>query len=231
MGIASSIANKLRGHNCEKLVRYTAQEVIFTGFSGEAAGYKINLGNFSNNVKRTNSVSETMKALDNQQYILCMQAHDSSASPELRKKCLEARVMCTIGLSHFQALVALQEPSKPLRSEIREWIKNMNALTLKCMESFLPSVDSVCNSPTVSETEGICNRLYMRRDRKYVKREKAGYEETVREREYSQEYLPKQRTIKKEASKQITIEQIMRYQEIDEEDLAKAVEILQQQEN
>lgn len=110
MGIASSIANKLRGHNCERLVRYTAQEVVFTGLSGEAAGYKINLANFSNSVKTTNTVSEVMKALDNNQYLLCVQAHDSCASPEFRNKCLQARVMCTIGLSNFQALTALQEP-------------------------------------------------------------------------------------------------------------------------
>lgn len=105
-------------------------------------------------------------------------------------------------------------------------MKNMNALVLRCMESFLPSVPSVFSSPTFSEDQGISNKLYMRRDRKYVNREKTADDQKGL-RDYSIDNA-KPRINKKEASKAITIEQIMEYQGLDEEDLSKAAEILMQ---
>ncbi len=226
MGLASSIAERIRGHNCERLVQYTKQEVAFKGLSGEGGGYKISLGNFSNNVKVTNTVTEVMKALDNNQFLLCTQAHDRIASPEFRDKCLQARVMCTIGLTNFQALIALQEPNEPLNPEIRKWIKNMNALVLNSMESFVPL-----------RSKDMDRKVSMDYARKSGKKEQKGkrdqrefvlYESTPEIKiEDNVSAIPKKKAAtRKAAIKQITISQIMKYQGIDADDMNKAISIL-----
>ncbi len=212
MGLASSFAEKIRGHNCEKLVQYTKQEITFKGLSGEGSGYKISLGEFSNSVKVTNTVTEVMKALDNNQYLLCMQAHDSNASHELRDKCLQARVMCTIGLSNFQALAALQEPDKPLNPEIKKWIKNMNALTLECMGAFVPK-----GSKNSANHSGKPKKAKPKMSVSYGALSKTKIEK---------EATPKKIATKKAKSKQPAISQIMKYQGIAVDDMNEAISIL-----
>jgi len=218
MGIASFIAEKIKGYNCGRLVCYTKQEVAFTGVGGEVGCYKINIGTFSNSVKVTNTVTEVMKALDNNQYLLCQQAHDSAASPAFRDKCLQARVMCTIGLSNFQALAALQEPGKPLNPEIKNWIRNMNALVLQCMESFLPTPNTPMYRLKSSKA------IYRMKESKEIKREAS--KDALFEDFSSAETIRLQPS--KRVSKKPTMSQIMKYQGIDEADLNKAVEILKQ---
>jgi hypothetical protein len=223
MGLAASIAELMRGHNCEKLVQYTKQEVTFRGLSGEGGGYKISLGTFSNNVRLINSVTEVMKALDNNQFLLCQQAHDHSASPQLRERCLQVRVMCTIGLTNFQALAALQEPDKPLNPEIKKWMKNMNALVLECMKSFVPY--RAAGGPNL----GIMNIQKSTKGEKPEKKEElyCMLPTTMAEGKISGVRMRKvQKATKKGPKRKISVSEIMEYQGINTDDMQKAVSIL-----
>ncbi len=207
MGIASRIATILRKDCCERLVKYTAQEVILSGASVGITDFKISVGNFSNNVKKINNVTETMKALDNNQYLLCRLVHDPLVSEELKDECQRIRIMCIMGFTQLQALTSLQEPNKPLHPEIALWITNMSGLLLECMVTVKPTPKMTFKNAKGEEIIGWINSP---KSRKKPAKKSA----TIKS--------PKLST-GREKSK---IAQIMAYQGIDEKDMADALKIL-----
>jgi hypothetical protein len=215
MGIALALANKIRGNGCRQLVQYTKQEIEFSGLGAEACGYKINLGDFSNSVKITNTVTELMKALDNNQFLLCQQAHDKIASVELRDKCLKTRVMCIVGLTQLQALAAMQEPGKPLIPQIVRWMKEMNALVLRCMKSFAPEEKNAFAIKPGKEVTGWTTLGKGSADKIFFRKT-----DTIRSPQLSSPRASKKRK---------TVDKIMIYQGIDEADMNEAIKLLKQE--
>jgi len=130
MGILSEIAKKLKGDCCERLVEYIGQQVTVTGVNAGVANFKIDIGGFSNKIKEINQVPETMKALDNNQYLLCRQisALNGREDESLKEDCIRIRLMNIMAFTQLQALLSVPKPNRELRAEIVAWIRQMNTL-------------------------------------------------------------------------------------------------------
>lgn len=73
------------------------------------ANFKLDVGSFSNKIKEVNQVPEIMKALDNNQYLLCRQisALDAHEHESLREDCIRIRLMHIMAFTQLQALLSI----------------------------------------------------------------------------------------------------------------------------
>jgi hypothetical protein len=124
------IAKKIKGHNCLRMVKYTGQELTITGASVGMGTFKIDIGSVQNKVKEINAVPPVMMAMDNNQFLLCMQAAELRDDQPLKETCIRIRLMHIMAFTQLQALLSVPMPSEELSKQILEWTKQMNDLTL-----------------------------------------------------------------------------------------------------
>ncbi len=127
----SDIAKKIKGNCCERLVKYTGQELTITGANIGLGNFKIDIGNFSNKIKEINAVPPVMMAMDNNQYLLCRQASELNENSSLKELCLRIRLMHIMAFTQLQALLSIPMPSEELSGQILEWTKQMSKLTMQ----------------------------------------------------------------------------------------------------
>jgi hypothetical protein len=132
------IAKKIKGSNgCEQLVKYNGQEVTLSGASLGMGTFKINIGSFANKIKEINAVPPVMMAMDNNQFLLCQQAHQLDDNPQLKDMCIRIRLMHLMAFTQLQALLSVP-PSEEMGKQILEWTKQMNTLTAQSIEMLRP---------------------------------------------------------------------------------------------
>jgi hypothetical protein len=200
--ILSKIAKKIKGDCCEHLVQFVGQQVTVTGISAGLANFKVDIGGFSNKIKEINEVPETMKALDNNQYLLCRQISELPADAPLKETCIRIRLMIILAFNQLQALLGVQKPDKQLRAEIVAWIEQMNKLTRQCIKILQPKISIDFNE-----------RVEMI--------EKRGSEKYERVPVFKEHIRPPL-----EIGGRTTVANIMAYQGIDEEEMNEAVGII-----
>jgi hypothetical protein len=197
------IAKKIKGNCCERLVKYTGQELTITGANIGLGTFKIDIGSFSNKIKEINAVPPVMMAMDNNQYLLCRQASELSDNSALKEQCLRIRLMHIMAFTQLQALLSIPAPSEELSKQILEWTKQMTKLTMQ-------SIDLLGQQPAMVR-----------------KGKKATIE---RGREVLSKEIPteiyKEETAKAEVKPELT--RIMTYQGINEAQMQDALKILKE---
>jgi len=197
------IAKKLKGNCCERLVKYTGQELTITGANIGLGNFKIDVGNFSNKIKEINTVPPIMMAMDNNQYLLCRQASELDANSSLKELCLRIRLMHIMSFTQLQALLSIPTPSEELSGQILEWTRQMTKLTMQ-------SIDLLGQQPA--------------KDRK-EKKAAVEYERDVQSDEI-QNIMHKKTTLKAVVKPELT--KIMTYQGINEAQMQDALKILKE---
>ena len=71
LSILKIIAIKIKGHDCEKMVKRVGNEISLTLPTVDVGVAKINIGLFSNRIIELDRASDIATALDNAQYLVC----------------------------------------------------------------------------------------------------------------------------------------------------------------
>ena len=71
LSLLSSIARRIKGNPCERLVKQTGTEVAVNGTSFGVGTFKIDIGSLNTKIKEFYEVPQIMVALDTSQYLLC----------------------------------------------------------------------------------------------------------------------------------------------------------------
>jgi len=122
------IAKLIKRERCERLIKYTGQEITFTGLGAEIPNAKVNLAALSNKIKVLVEVPRIAQVLDDNQYMLCKQASDPICPEELRTYCLKVRLIQIQAFSQLHALLCIPQPDKNLNKEIRRWVTYSNKI-------------------------------------------------------------------------------------------------------
>jgi hypothetical protein len=82
LSIIKIIANELKGHDCEKMVKWTGNEISLILPTVDIGIAKINTGLFSNKIVELVRASNIAAALDNSQYLVCKAKSNSNISDQ-----------------------------------------------------------------------------------------------------------------------------------------------------
>lgn len=200
------LAKKLKGNCCERLVKYTGQELTITGTNIGIGNFKVDIGGLSNKIKEITVVPQIMIALDNYQYLLCRQASELSGNTSFRENCLRIRLMHILAFTQLHAILSIPKPSKELRKQIVEWTRQMNELTMQSIKLLMPSPQMTLRD---TESLGLIIEGPESKDKKVTSR--------VRMRKIDRVVT---------ANGQEKVSQIMKYQGIDEKQMQEALSIL-----
>ncbi len=195
-----SIAKKIKGNSCERLVKYTGQEYTISGANIGLGTFKIDIGSFQNKVKEINTIPPVMMALDNNQYLLCQQASQLDNNSQLKDVCLRIRLMHIMAFTQLQALLSIP-PSEELGVQILEWTKQMGKLTTQ-------SIDMLSQQPKVAYMEKTAT--------------KGGDRKTITDKAATIAKIYEEHNNKK------TVAEIMKYQGIDESQMQEALKALKE---
>jgi hypothetical protein len=136
MGIFTEIANMRKGHNCERMVKYTGNEITVSGAAITAGSYTVNLGNFSNKIKEITKVPDVLIILDNLQYQYCVQASKLDKNNPLKEQLSRIIIVIITNITMLHTLVGTPKPDK---RKITEWIQYSTEIIKECNASIMPS--------------------------------------------------------------------------------------------
>ena len=141
MSLLSKLAQKLRGHPCEKLVKQKANEFKIEGAKVGLADFQIDLGEFSNKIKEFYKVTNTMVSLDNSQYMLCTSIHNMDLDDNLKQIVHRIRLQTMVAFNQLEAILGsiLANPSDGVNKELEDWISYMSTFAKRSIESLNPS--------------------------------------------------------------------------------------------
>jgi hypothetical protein len=133
------IASKLKGHDCEKMVKRTGNEISLTLPTIDMGTANINMGLFSNKIVELVRASTTATALDTAQYEICKEksrTDDPESKKDYGKIYLQIVLAFTQLESIFEAIKI--DPSVETRKELSEWIKYSGSLIKHAIEAIRP---------------------------------------------------------------------------------------------
>ena len=198
-------------------MKYTGQELTITGATAGLTDFKIDIGGLSNRIKIISSVPEIMKALDNNQYLLCRQADQLKTSKDhfFRDYCLRIRLMHILAFTQLQAILSVEKVSEDLTKELTDWIQYMSKLTSGSIELLIAALPNFA-------TEAI---EQMKIERGMKERKEHEKQEKRREKyaSWRMEKFPRI-TIFDLAGAEL--KEVKTYQGIEENEMKKAVNIL-----
>jgi hypothetical protein len=139
LGILKGIAAKLKGHDCERMVKRTGNEISLTLPTLDAGMAKINVGLFSNKIVELVRASAIAANLDNSQYLVC-RAKSSTSDPALKLTCEKIYLQIVLSLTQLESIFeAIKiDPSPEIRKELAEWIKYCGSLNKHAIEAVSP---------------------------------------------------------------------------------------------
>ena len=133
------IARKLKGHDCEKMVKRTGNEISLTLPSIDVGTAKINVGLFSNRIIELVRASTIATALDNSQYLIC-KMKGSTNDPDLKTNCEKIYLQIVLSLTQLESIFETIkiDPSPETRKELSEWIKYCSSLNKHAIRVLSP---------------------------------------------------------------------------------------------
>ena len=125
MSILQQIAERIKGHECEKIIKRMGNEIVLSGVSIIQGDFKMNLGNFSNKIKEIVEVPEVAVVLDDMQYHLCRSILEIKSNEEFREKCISIRLQHILAINQLRVILASirQEPTEDLKKELNKMVK------------------------------------------------------------------------------------------------------------
>jgi hypothetical protein len=130
MFILSSIATALPGHDCEKLVKRTEDDIKLSGVAIVAGPIDIKFGDFSRVQKQLIKSSDIAVSLDDSQVLLCQEISKLKDGDLLKDDCRRIRLQITLGMNQLRGILGTlkEQPDDPLKKELAEWVKFMSKL-------------------------------------------------------------------------------------------------------
>jgi hypothetical protein len=160
MSLLQKIVSKFKTNECEKLVQTRAQEVkINLGIEG--GGVKLNLAEFSNEIKELVKVPQIALDLDNTQYLLCQTISKMKGNSELKDKTIAIRLQLIVAFNQLTSLLTSikEEPSEDLKRKLSKWLRYMEDLHKHSITVLDPSKKSISKSSmplsVIREYQGI----------------------------------------------------------------------------
>jgi hypothetical protein len=156
LNLLKGIASKLKGHNCEKMVKRIGNELSLTLPNIDVGAAKINMGLFSNKIVELVRASGVAAALDNSQYLIC-RMKGSTDDSELRKNCERIYLQIVLALTQLESIIETIkiDPSPEIRTELSEWIKYCSSLNKHAIETVRPGTSG--KGPGDPKIEDIMN--------------------------------------------------------------------------
>jgi hypothetical protein len=139
MSILKIIAIKLKGHDCEKMVKRIGNEISITFPAVDVGAAKINMGLFSNKIVELVRASTIADALDNSQYLVC-KAKSSTSDQDLKLNCEKIYLQIVLALTQLESIFESIkiDPSPEMRKELVDWIKYCGSLNKHAIEAVSP---------------------------------------------------------------------------------------------
>ena len=139
MSILKTIAAKLKGHDCENMVKRIGNEVSLTLPNIESGLAKINVGIFSNKIVELVSASNIAAALDNSQYLIC-KMRAGTDDHELKINYEKIYLQIVLALTQLESIFETIkiDPSPETRKELVNWIKYCGSLNKHAIEALTP---------------------------------------------------------------------------------------------
>lgn len=133
------IASKLKGHDCEKMVKRTGNEISLTLPTIDIGTTKINMELFSNKIVELVKASTTATALDTAQYGICNEKRRTD-DPESKKDYGKIYLQIVLAFTQLESIFeAIKiDPSPETRNELSEWIKYSSSLIKHVIEAVRP---------------------------------------------------------------------------------------------
>jgi hypothetical protein len=130
MFILSGIATALRGHDCEKLVKRTANDLKLSGVAIDVGPIDVKVGEISNKPKQLVKSSDIAVSLDDTQFQLCKDMSKMKDEDPLKDDCKRIRLMIIVGINNLRIILdgLKEQPSDNLKKELAEWVKYMSKL-------------------------------------------------------------------------------------------------------
>ena len=139
MSILKTIAIKIKGHECEKMVKRTGNEISLTLPTVDIGVVKINTGLFSNKIVELVRASTIAVALDNSQYLIC-KMKGSTEDVVLKSNCEKIYLQIVLALTQLESIFESLKinPSSEIRTELVDWIKYCGSLNKHAIEAVSP---------------------------------------------------------------------------------------------
>lgn len=139
MNILKTIAVKLKGHDCEKMVKRIGNEISLTLPTVDVGAAKINMGLFSNKIIELVRASTIATALDNSQYLIC-KTKNSTDDADLKINCEKIYLQIVLALTQLESIFESIkiDPSPEMRKELADWIKYCSSLNKHAIEAVSP---------------------------------------------------------------------------------------------
>jgi len=143
LNILRAIATKIRGQNCEKMVKRIGNEVSFSLPSLAPTEAKINIGTFSNKIVELQNASNIASALDNSQYLIC-KFKASTTDILLKKNCEKIYLQILLALTQLETIFeAIKiDPTPEARKQLVDWIKFCSSLNKHAIGAVSPGTQS-----------------------------------------------------------------------------------------
>ena len=143
MGILKSIASKLKGHGCEKMVKRIGNEVSLKLPNIDAGVANINMGLFSNKIVELSRASNIANALDNSQYLICKMKADTD-DHDLKINCEKIYLQIVLALTQLESIFETIkiDPSPEVRKELSHWIKYCSSLNKHAIDAVSPGAST-----------------------------------------------------------------------------------------
>jgi hypothetical protein len=141
LSILKGIATKLKGHDCEKMVKRTGNEISLTLPTVDIGVAKINMGLFSNRIAELVRASTIAATLDNSQYLVC-KAKSSTSNQDLKLNCEKIYLQIVLALTQLESIFESIkiDPNPEIRKELVEWIKYCASLNKYAIEAVSPGI-------------------------------------------------------------------------------------------
>jgi hypothetical protein len=139
LDLLRGIASKLKGHDCDKMVKRTGNELSLTLPNVDVGSAKINMGLFSNKIVELVRTSDVAAALDNSQYLIC-RMKSSTDDPQLKINCEKIYLQIVLALTQLESIFGTIkiDPSPEIRKELSDWIKYCSSLNKHAIEAVSP---------------------------------------------------------------------------------------------
>ena len=143
MAVLLRLARWLKGSECQKLVRHTANEITVNGAGFGIGEFKIDLGSLSTKIKEFHRITQTTVALDNSQYLLCDQISRLD-NEQLKEDCIRIRLQLIMGFSQLHVVLGSidEQPVEKLNDELARWVRYMSKLHQKSIDIIGPQKKS-----------------------------------------------------------------------------------------
>jgi hypothetical protein len=139
LGILKNIAIKIKGQDCEKMIKRIGNEISLTLPTVDIGIAKINVGLFSNKIVELVRASTIATALDNSQYLIC-KMKGSTTDPVLKSDCDKIYLQIVLALTQLESIFESLKinPSSKIRTELVDWIKYCGSLNKHAIEAVSP---------------------------------------------------------------------------------------------